>query len=472
MIVAALAVTTFAAHAAKKPQAKFDPPDLNLEYQLHRQFLKSTGRLGNVHPQGLTESYALQKGETLWTLSEMLYGDGQYWPRVWAQNKGISNPHLVRPGHQLQFLMGSEDDTPAFRFSEGGDEPSGLERTAGPAQNPIVEIPPPEVPPKPILKVPSSFPEWQSVYKKKPDKFIDDRGIVANRAKIPDRIWLRGYVQENSVEEESVGKFLENDNEAGLPITNQYVYVKIKKGAGHQGMKMLVVADGGKLKRLNRQWDPDERPWLVQITAEIELREQTPARFRGSDKEEYDAYRALVTKTTGLSAKECFIIPGELQSISLNNTGNSGTTESQVIGSEKHGASALFAPGDLVFLSKGTSDGVEVDQMFDVFADRSIRRSQAVVTLSPVTSATIKVVRASSKVATAVLLSAFDSVQQGDIARQVTMRRDGGERLDAVNMKGGPSSADDDQIGGDEGGGDQLPLEEDLENEIDSGDEF
>jgi hypothetical protein len=30
LIVAALAVTTAAAHAAKKPQAKFDPPDLNL----------------------------------------------------------------------------------------------------------------------------------------------------------------------------------------------------------------------------------------------------------------------------------------------------------------------------------------------------------------------------------------------------------------------------------------------------------
>ena len=82
--------------------------------------------------------------------------------------------------------------------------------------------------------------------------------------------------------------------------------------------------------------------------------------------------------------------------------------------------------------------------------------------------------RASNKVATAVLLSAFDSVQQGDIARQVTMRRDGGEELDRVNMKGGPSSADDDEIGGDGGGGgdDQLPLEDDLEKEIDSGDEF
>lgn len=472
LLLPALAVAALAAQAAtpKKTTAKFDPPDLNLEYQLHRQFMKGSGHQGNVSPMGVNENYALQKGETLWTLSEMLYGDGQYWPRVWAQNKAIANPHLVRPGHQLQFLMGSEDDTPAFRFSEAGDEASGVELTAGPGngQNPIVEIPPPEVPPKPILKVPTSFPEWQSVYKKKPDKFIDDSGIEARRQKIPDRMYLRGYVQENSVEKEAVGMFLENDNEAGLPITNQYVYVKVNRGQGHAGMKMLVVANGGKIRRLNKQWDPDERPFLVQITAEIELRESVPAKFKGSDKEKYEAFRAIVLKTTGLSAKENYLIPGSLQTITLDKTGSEASVEAQVIGSEKHGSSALFAPGDLVFLNKGSNDGLAPGQLLDVFADRTIRRSMAVVIHSPVASATIKVVKVSGKVATAVLLSAFDSVQQGDLAKQITSRRDAGEKLDEISMDG-PSAADDGGEEFDPGGGSE---EESLENEIGTGDEF
>ena len=466
-ILIALVLTGSVSAAVPKGTAKFDPPDLNLEFQLHRQFMKSRGQQGNSQPNGINEHYAVQKGETLWTLSQMLYGDGNYWPRVWAQNKGIANPHLVRPGHQLQFMMGSEDDTPAFRFTEEGDE-AGLELANGPSQNPIVEIPPPEVPPKPILKVPSSFPEWQSVYKKRPDKFLDDRGIVAKREKIADRIYLRGYVQEKSVEEESVGSFLENDNEAGLPITNQYVYVKMKRGVGQAGMKFLVVSDGGKLKRLNKQWAPDSRPYLVQITAEVELREVVPARFRGSDKEKFEAYRALVTRTTGLSAKHSHIIPGSLQVVSLDNNGSQGTTEAQVIGSENHSASALFAPGDLVFLNKGSTQGVEVGQMFDIFADRTIRRSTAVVKHSPVTSATIKVVRVSGSVSTAVLLSAFDSVQQGDLVRQVSSRRDGGELLDKFDMDGGPSAADDEI----EDGGGLEGLEEDVEGEIESGENF
>ena len=100
--------------------AQFDPPDLSLEFRLHQQYMKSTGEAPQAQ-QGLLESYQLQAGENLWSLSQMLYGDGNYWPKVWAQNPSVSNPHLIKPGHTLQFLMGSEDDTPAFRFSVAED---------------------------------------------------------------------------------------------------------------------------------------------------------------------------------------------------------------------------------------------------------------------------------------------------------------------------------------------------------------
>lgn len=461
MLVGAMSV---AAHGAKpaKP-SPFDPPDLNLEYRLHREFLQSQGRQGNVAPRGINENYMLQKGETLWTLSEMLYGDGQYWPRVWAANKDIANPHLVRPGHQLQFLMGSEDDTPAFRFAEEDDE-KGLELVASNGQNPIVDIPPPEVPPKPVLRVPPSFPEWQSVFRKKPDNFIDDSGIVAEREKIPQRIFLRGYVQEQPVE--SVGSYLENDAEAGLPLTNQYVYVKVKRGFGRTGQKMLVVKDQGRLKRVNKQWKADEKVYLVQIFAELELRETTPSLFKGSEKENFETYRALVTKTTGLSANDCVLIPGEIQTVSLEKVGPSGSTEAQVIGSEKHRASALFSPGDLVFLNKGANQGVENGQLLDVFADRTIRRRESRVQFSPVPSATIKVVKTTDNLATAVLLTARDSVQQGDLARQVSSRdiKAGAEELEKIDVENERQSFDVDDI--------EMEDEESLEGELNSAEEL
>src|SRR5580698_7396131 len=121
--------------------AQFDPPNLDLEYRLHQQYMNSQGET-STGSSGLLESYQLQAGESLWSLSQMLYGDGSYWPKVWAQNRSISNPHLIQPGYSLQFMMGSEDDMPAFRFSEADD--TSLELAAAGSVNPQIDIPPPE----------------------------------------------------------------------------------------------------------------------------------------------------------------------------------------------------------------------------------------------------------------------------------------------------------------------------------------
>lgn len=456
--------------ASANGATNFDPPDLNFEYQLHRQFLRQRAPTGNV-PKGVTEDYRLQKGETLNSLSEMLYGDGQYWPRVW-QSKGRSGSHLVQPGHHLQFLLGSEDETPAFRFSEDYDaeevaaNTSGLERTAAGGQNPIVEIPPPEVPPKPVLKVPPSFPEWQSVFKEDPKAVMDDRDLGKTQAPVPDRFYLRAYVQENPVE--AAGEFMENDTEAGLPIVNQYVYVKIKKGMASEGQKFLIVRDNGRIKRMIKQWDGKDKAHHVQIIAEVEIREPVPAEFkRNHDRSNYQAFRALVTRTTGLSSKDCVLIPGSMQVLDMSMNGSQGSTQAQIIGSENSPASALFGQGALVFLNKGTSEGVEEGQLFDIFSDRTTRRADTVVKFSPAPSGTIKIVRASNHVSTGVVLQARDSVQQGDITRQVSSRIEKAEELDIISNDG-PSAADDDL----EDGSEVNAEEEDIESEMESGENF
>jgi hypothetical protein len=435
--------------------ASFDPPDLNYEYQLHRQFLRATGQGIVSNPVGLSENYKIQKGETLWSLSQMLYGDGNYWPRVWSQNRELTNPHLVRPGHHLQFLMGSEDDTPAFRFSEDNEPVSGLERTAGPGgQNPIVDIPPPEVPPKPVLKVPNSFPEWQSVYKQKVQEFTDYSGLDYKRMGVANRYFLRAWVQEEPIN--SLGKYQENDTEAGLPLPNQYVYVKMKKGTAAQGQKYLIVRDQGQLKRMNSAWKGNDKARLIQVSAEVELTEKVAANYKRSrDKEDYDSWRALVTKATGLSAKDCDVISGALQVINTDPTTNYGMTNAQVIGSERHEASAVFGPGDLVFLNKGSSQGVEDGQMYDVFSDRTTRNFRAEVPISPAASGLIKIVHTSANLATAIVVNSKESIQQGDQVREASNAHS--EELDYVKP-GGPSAT-----GGDE---------ESLEQEIDSGDDF
>jgi len=47
--------------------------------------------------------YVIQKGDTLWGLSDRFVKDPFYWPDLWAANpKHITNPHLIFPGQRLK----------------------------------------------------------------------------------------------------------------------------------------------------------------------------------------------------------------------------------------------------------------------------------------------------------------------------------------------------------------------------------
>ncbi|MGE4131304.1 MAG: LysM peptidoglycan-binding domain-containing protein [Bdellovibrionales bacterium] len=434
----------------------FDPPDLRLEAEFHRQYLRQKQVKQGLTPvqEGYIESYRIQNGDTLWSLSETLYGDGQFWPRVWSQNHAISNPHLIRPGHSVQFLLGSEDDTPSFRISEAGE--AGLELAASTNANPLIDIPPPEIPPRPVLKVPGSFPEWQQVYKQLPVQVTDDSGLLKQRNPPLGKAYLTAFVQEERLV--ASGKFLEPDLESSLPMENQYVFVKVKRGIGQPGMKMLIVWDAGVLRRLNKTIEKIRDVHLIQISGEIELSEPMPA-----VDEEYDIFRALITKAVGLSTKDYSVIPGELQEISLAVSGASAPVDAEVIGAAKNEGSSIYGPGEIVFIDRGSGQGVEVGQILDIYVNRKFRKD-TLVEFSPASSGKIRIVKVTPNYATAVLLEATDSIQQGDKVQQANSRRASREVLElgkddwqgpTVDEKDiekdlGSSGWDDSDVGGSE----------------------
>lgn len=58
--------------------------------------------------------YVIQKGDTLWGLSEKFLQDPYYWPNLWARNQSITNPHFIFPGQRLKVYPDRiEVETPA-----------------------------------------------------------------------------------------------------------------------------------------------------------------------------------------------------------------------------------------------------------------------------------------------------------------------------------------------------------------------
>jgi len=116
------------------------------------------------------------------------------------------------------------------------------------------------------------------------------------------------------------------------------------------------------------------------------------------------------------------LIPGEMQEMILNYNGAPGVAEAQIIGNYKSIAADLYAPGDIVFLNKGSTAGMAAGQIFDVYQDRTLRKREAEVRFSPAPSGTVRIVRVTPGLSTAVILGARDGLLPGDIVRQVSAR--------------------------------------------------
>ena len=61
----------------------------------------------NLQPvPGAPEEYVIQRGDTLWDLSQKFLNNPWYWPKIWSNNPYIENPHWIYPGNKLRIVPG------------------------------------------------------------------------------------------------------------------------------------------------------------------------------------------------------------------------------------------------------------------------------------------------------------------------------------------------------------------------------
>ncbi|MCG8633558.1 MAG: LysM peptidoglycan-binding domain-containing protein [Desulfobacterales bacterium] len=90
-------------------------------------FISSFVEAGEQEPQvfDINEDsgfyYTIQKGDTLWDLSQKFYESQWEWPGLWEMNKDIKNPHWIYPGNKIRVYL-KPDTRQKFRSAEAAPE--------------------------------------------------------------------------------------------------------------------------------------------------------------------------------------------------------------------------------------------------------------------------------------------------------------------------------------------------------------
>ncbi len=80
---------------------------------------------------GAPDEYTIQKGDTLWDLSQKFLNNPWYWPKIWSLNPSIENPHWIYPGNKLRIVPGEGGaQAPAQVAAEEPAAEPGIDATA------------------------------------------------------------------------------------------------------------------------------------------------------------------------------------------------------------------------------------------------------------------------------------------------------------------------------------------------------
>ena len=267
---------------------------------------------------GYPESYVVKKGDTLWDISTVFLNDPWKWPRLWDVNPQIANPHLIYPGDQLTLVF--VDGQPRL-VRNGASSDSA----------------------KPHIK---KSPEGRVIAKSNAIPAVDltliEQYLVQNR--VVDNNWLAEQPMVLSGESPSrhhiVGDVIYIDGV--LPLGQKY-------GAYERGREFLNKESGDVL---------GQEAILASTGQVIESGKVSKIKLLSSFRETKAGFRVLPMGSDSLMSAYFTPKSAELKAPALVLATESNLREAGKL--------------NVVYLDKGTEDGIEPGVVFSIFRDGEV----------------------------------------------------------------------------------------------------
>ncbi|UYL07621.1 LysM domain-containing protein [Bdellovibrio sp. SKB1291214] len=386
--------------------AASDDPDFNKENRFHNIYKKynETPTSDEAWDKAVgarkSEVYKVEKGNTLWDISNTFFGDPNFWPKLWSLNNGsILNPHEITPDMNIKFYPGTMMDAPTLAVA-GKDGEAATENEADKVVEPSVSEP--AIPPSrrkhvPVLgALPNSLPKGRfGVYDDSTSVEVEFR-----ENKMPTAFeFLSYYVADEAVS--GPGKITGTEVDSKTANEFQYVYVQFDNGTPEKNYiaqkNMGEVDDPGVKGRKAR---------MVEIQGGVEILEKVNA--------EKNIYRAIVKKAIQPVEVGAVLVPGEVPMIDPTPGAVSNIANAKIMGGEFGKRRGMFSSNSLIFLDGGTSKGFAVGQNLSIFADSALRNKQSGAILNDRTIGSLKIVKVTPNFATAYVTNSTDDILLGD----------------------------------------------------------
>jgi hypothetical protein len=251
--------------------------------------------------------YTIKKGDTLWDLSQRFSDSPWQWPDLWSKNPHITNPHEIYPGQRIRL------------FLKKGFDVDASQKTA--------EL------------------------KKFPELTIPDKPQVYFYYSLINEV---GFIRPQAVE--ASGKIIEAESSKEMLSTNDVVYIKhLANSTFVPGEKYIIYRVLPPIK------DPDTNAVVgIQhlFTGVVTILK---------NKESFAVGRI----TQGIRKIDFtqFVMPLTPRSRDIPITESLPDLEGKLVASERE--TGVYGADHVIFINKGSADGVKPGQMYDIFFQKS-----------------------------------------------------------------------------------------------------
>lgn len=415
----------------------FDSPDQETESRLHEIFRNynaqpmSDDQWAEIAGDLRGEEYLIQSGDSLWSISKTLFDDGFYWPKVWALNAKIENPHAIEPGHALRFYEGDFDQAPSVSVvAVGKAEAATPAQSAGAEGDTAVTelkekeidsnlkifdpanivLPPPASVSRPVMKdIPASIPNLELLARERAERMGRDLGVQQVKNWPAD-----SFISSFMVERPPLarGRVIETELNIKTAAVNQIVYLKINEPTTVQKGTIFAA-----YRPAHNLFDlPTTQYASFLYSGEIMVLEK----IRNSEQ----VYRGVVRAAVNPVWVGDELRLGKIPKANFYVQGGSGQIDGQVrariVGGEYDETRRVFAAQSLVYLDKGSEQGIRKGLLYDIISNLETRGFNKLLLGHHLKIGVLKIVDVSQKTSTAIVVEAFEEIRPGDFLGSYT----------------------------------------------------